>query len=208
MPTPRPNVDRLSNCRRGLRAPTPRKGLSLIEILLVVTILGIVAAAVIPSLEPSLTDQLENAAVIVVGDLEYARNLAVANNSKYQLSFASSQSYYLAHSGGNPLPSSAYRQPTDSPDRQTTIFSRLPGLRDVRIVGACLVNSSSRTKVTNVEFNKQGATAPDRMEVSEVWLAAGQRTAARYLPIRVNPVTGLAQVGAITGQAPAFSPNN
>jgi hypothetical protein len=178
--------------------------------LLVVTILGIVAAAAIPLFEPSLVGQLENAAVIVVDDLEYARNLAVANNSKYQLTFNSSQSYYLEHSGSNaalhPLPSSAYRLATDPPNRQTTSFSRLPGLRNVRLIGVCQVNGSMRTKVAAIEFNALGGTTSTK--VSEVWLAAGEGTNTRYLSVRVNPVTGLAQVGTLTGQAPAFPANS
>ena len=72
------------------------------EILFVVAILGIVTAAAVTLFQPNLTDELENAAQIVLSDAERARNLAVSNNSKYKLTFNTDGSgYYLTHSGTN-----------------------------------------------------------------------------------------------------------
>jgi prepilin-type N-terminal cleavage/methylation domain-containing protein len=198
------------NAEGALRAGRLRRALSLMEVLLAVAVLSILAATIVPLFEPSLIDELENAAVVVVSDLEYGRSLAAANNSKYRFDLSRADSYYLEHSGTTAslkaLPPSAFRQSSDPIDRQTTAFSRLPGLRNVRLFGACAVNGSSRAKITQVEFNALGATT--RALPSEVWLTAGHGTSQRFIAIVVNPLTGLARVAEITGQAPDFPPNS
>src|SRR5688500_9590145 len=80
------------------------RGYTLIEMLIVISIMGIFAAILLPRFEPSVRDQLRGAAEIVSGDLAYARNLAVTNDSQYKLQFRKSDSSYsLTHSGTNNL---------------------------------------------------------------------------------------------------------
>jgi prepilin-type N-terminal cleavage/methylation domain-containing protein len=181
------------------------RGVTLVEILLVVAVLAVMAVGAMTLLQPGLTDELENAAQIVLADVERARNLAVANNSKYKLTFISDGSgYYLQHSGSNAslntLPSWPYRQRTDPADRQTTLLRILPGLGDVDILGAAVqVASGVRSQVTDLEFTSLGATT--RVQTTEIWLAAGRDSSRRYLAVAINPTTGLATIGELAGTA-------
>jgi prepilin-type N-terminal cleavage/methylation domain-containing protein len=185
-----------------------RRGVSLVEILFVVAILALVAVGTITYFQPSITDELENAAQIVLADVERTRNLSVANNSKYKLAFHNDGSgYYLQHSGSstslNPLPSWPYKQATDSADKQTTLLKKLPGLGDVDLIGVVKVASSGRTRVSELEFTSVGATSS--AETTEIWLAAGSGVSRRYLTVTINPTTGLADVGDIAGAAPTVN---
>src|SRR5437762_3165015 len=86
------------SCRRALG-----RGLTLIELLLTLAVLGILAAILIPQLSGDLPERLSAAAQVVSADLDYARSLAVANNTSYTITFdPGSNRYYLRHSGPNP----------------------------------------------------------------------------------------------------------
>jgi type II secretory pathway pseudopilin PulG len=178
------------------------------EILFVTAVLALVAAGAVTYFQPSIADELENAAQIVLADVERARNLSVANNSKYKLVINSDGSgYYLQHSGSNSalntLPSWPYKQASDSADKQTTLLKKLPGLADVDLIGVVTVSSSGRTKVDQLEFTSAGATS--YTESTEIWLAAGQGESRRYLTVTINPTTGLASVGNLAGAAPTVN---
>jgi prepilin-type N-terminal cleavage/methylation domain-containing protein len=215
MPRANPNVDacqRLAHVRARagfpLRCPA-RCGVSLVEILLVVAILGVVAAGALTLFQPNLVDALENAAQIVSSDVERARNLAVSNNSQYKITFnADGSGYYLQHSGANAslntLPSWPYKQRSDPADRQTTLLKKLPGLDDVDLIGVAQVVSSTRQKVNDLTFSALGATT--RTQTTEIWLAAGTGDSRRYLAVSINSTTGLASVGDIGGLAPIINP--
>jgi Tfp pilus assembly protein FimT len=182
--------------------------LSLIEVLFAVAVLALVAVGAIAYFQPGLTDQLENAAQIVLADVERARNLSVANNSKYKLTFYDDGSGYdLQHTGSNTslntLPSWPYKQGTDSATQQTTLLKKLPGLGDVDLIGVVTVDSSGRTRVKELEFTSVGATSNGT--AIEIWLAAGEGDARRYLTVAINATTGLAGVGDIAGTAPTVN---
>jgi Tfp pilus assembly protein FimT len=153
-------------------------------LLIVVAIMGIVAGIAISSFEPSLHDQLRGAGEVVLTDLAYARSLAVANNSQYELTFSPvDRRYWLEHSGTNTslnnLPESPYRDPADPLTRQT---------------------SSTEVDATRVEFGTLGAlTQP---EDCWIWLAIGQGDARRYLPVILHATTGLATIGEYQVQGP------
>ena len=185
-----------------------RAGVSLVEILFVVAVLALVAVGAVACFQPGIANELENAAQIVLADVERARNLSIANNSQYKLVFNSDGSgYYLQHHGSNTalntLPSWPYKQASDSADKQTTLLKKLPGLSDVDLIGVVEVASSGRSRVTELEFTSTGATS--HTEATEIWLAAGSGDARRYLTVTINPTTGLAGVGSIAGVAPTVN---
>src|SRR5688572_17514905 len=100
-----------------------RRGYSLVEILIVVAVLGIMAAAAVPAFGPNTAAQLDSAAQVVAADLAQFRQLAVAHNSKYRLTFETDQNrYYLEHSGTNSaltaLPPTIYSNSANTATRQ------------------------------------------------------------------------------------------
>lgn len=73
-----------------------RRGFTLIELVLTITILGIIAAVSIPTLVNLGSNNAEVAARKLVSDLSYARRLAQSRNSIYGVSFdAAAETYTL-----------------------------------------------------------------------------------------------------------------
>jgi prepilin-type N-terminal cleavage/methylation domain-containing protein len=64
-----------------------RRGYTLVEVLLVVTILGIVSAMVVPSMLTAGSMGVQAAARIIVADLLYAQNEAVAQQANRSVTF-------------------------------------------------------------------------------------------------------------------------
>ena len=182
-----------------------RRALTLFELLLTVVIIGILFALIIPQLNTGAADQLQAAAQIVASDIEYARSLAVTNDTKYRFTFEpDSDRYYLEHSGTNSLfdvlPPSAFRLNTDPPDRQTTDLASLP-LMGPRIHLAAVYSVGTTTvDVLTLEFNPLGATT--RTQQTVVWLACGSGEGQRFLPLHINPTTGLVEIGSLTTELP------
>lgn len=180
-------------------------GFSLVELLLVVAILGILAALVAPSLSPSLHDQLKTAARIVADDMAYGASLAVAHNSQYRFTFQPLENrYLLEHRGANPaldaLPRTPFRSPNDPPTQHVFDLDELPRLgHAVRLLKVRTGGDAPQT-VTEVEFDALGATT--RAEETVIWLTTGNGAAGRYIGVRIDPVTGLAWVGEFQGTEP------
>src|SRR5262245_20554250 len=99
--------------RRCTRSPARRRcALTLIELLLTIAILGILAAILIPQLTGDLPERLNAGSQIVSTDLDYARSLAVSNNTSYRLTFDPANNlYYLRHSGTNAALNTLPRSP-------------------------------------------------------------------------------------------------
>ena len=181
-------------------------GLSLIEVLITLAVISVLAALLIPQMGQQIPDQLTAVAEIVAADLEYARSLAVVNDTKYQITFEPAQNrYVLRHSGANTLlhvlPTSPFRLTTDAPDEQTTNLDELPiSLPPVRL-RTVVHNGGVLTAVSDVEFTALGGTT--RTGQTTVWLACGEAVEARFVPIHINPATGLVEIGELTKSLPA-----
>jgi Tfp pilus assembly protein FimT len=177
----------------------------MIEMMVVLTIIGVLAALTIPYFDSTAPDQLQAAATVVVADIDYARNLAISNASEYRLTFQpASNQYQLTHTGTNSLlnalPSSPFKLSTDTATTQTTKFDRLPlGSGELKLVGS-LRATGSTAELTFVAFTPLGSTT--RSEDTLIWLTSGLGTSRRYLAVRVNAVTGLATVENMTATAP------
>jgi prepilin-type N-terminal cleavage/methylation domain-containing protein len=181
-----------------------RSGFSLVELLIVVSIMGILAAVALPSLNPGIHEQLQAAARIVSGDLAYGRSLAVSNNSQYCFTFDLAASrYVLTHSGSDPalntLPDSPYRSPSDPPDRYTVDLPEVLHLggHNVRVAA---IKTAGGSNVLTLEFGPLGETT--RVQETIIWLAAGRGAETRYLTVSVHPTTGLETIGSFTASGP------
>lgn len=179
-------------------------GFSLLELLLVVAIVGILAAVLLPSAQPAVYDQLRSTAQILATDLAYARSLAVANNDNYRVTLnLTSNSYVLTHSGPNPalaqLPPALF-SPGDPPSQHTVKLGDLPHAGPAVRLAAAATNGASLQSVGDVEFGPLGQTV--RPDPTTIWLAAGSGDQKRYITLEVNPVTGLIQIGAYSNVGP------
>ncbi len=190
---------------------TLASGLTLLELLLVIAILGLLVGLAIPSSEPNIYDQLRSAASIVASDLDYARGLAVAHSSSYKVTFdIPNNRYVLTHTGSNPnlnkLPRSPFSGADASSDTFVVDLDELPLLgAGVRLV--CLLSASGVYQpVDSIEFGPLGQTT--HSDAVRLWLAAGANQATRYIWLEVNPVTGLVTIGQYTaiGPAPQIQP--
>jgi Tfp pilus assembly protein FimT len=174
--------------------------------LIVMAVIGILAALSMSSSTPTLHDQLRSTAQILASDLAYGRALAVGNGDKYQFTFdTSGNRYILQYSGSNTalqnLPPSQFSSPGSPANQYVVALGNLPRLAAaVQLVGAAVTTSTSVQAVNSVEFGPLGATTSS--SPTTIWLKLSSGSQTRYITVSVNPVTGLADVGADTGVAP------
>jgi prepilin-type N-terminal cleavage/methylation domain-containing protein len=177
--------------------PRPSTGLSLIELLIVIAVVGILAGMLLPRSDPSMQDKLRGVAQIVRTDLAYGRSLAVANNSTYEITFDTDENrYVLQHSGDREaldiLPDSPFRNPDDPAEQHIVDLDELPRIgTPVRILTSASCGEVAAW-VPGVEFGPLGETTQTSPTV--VWLAIGNNSEARYMSLEVDPITGLTDV--------------
>jgi Tfp pilus assembly protein FimT len=177
--------------------------------LIVVSLIGILAASVLPSTSPSLHEQLHASAQVVASDLAYARSLAVTNNSQYRITFnTGANSYVLTHTGASStldvLPPSPFRSSADVATEHTVTLSELPQLGTPAVLAAVHAGVDSPSSTTTIEFNALGGTT--RTQETVIWLGAGAGGDRCYLSVRVNPITGLTWIENYQAAAPPLAP--
>lgn len=188
------------------KARAKTAGMTLLELMIVLSVLVVLVGLVIPRSDPLLRDQLESAAQILAGDLAYARGLAVANNSSYKFTFdLTNNTYTLQHSGAtsslNTLPSSLFTSAQDTSTTHVVALSDMPHVGAPVGLSAVLASGTVSQSVSDLEFAPLGSTT--RSATTVIWLYAGKGAAVRYISLSVNPVTGLATVGSYSGKGPA-----
>lgn len=184
------------------------RGYTVIELMTTVTVVAIAAAVAIPAFQPNLISQLESAADVVASDLQQFRHWAVTNNTSYRVTFDTAENrYYFEHSGSNSalntLPTSIVRNTNDTATRKYFDLDDLPQLSAPVRMTSVLAMSTTPVSTTNVEYGPLGSTTAANDTV--VWLSAGSGDGVRYVPVRVNAVTGLAVPGAVDAVGPTTS---
>jgi len=183
----------------------PSAGFSLLELLLVVAVVATLVAIVLPSPQPGVYDQLRCTAQIVATDLAYARSLAVANDSYYRITFDLLENrYVLRHSGPNPalvqLPNSPFSSQDNPADQHTVDLDDLPHVGPTVRLAAAATGDATMQSVDDVEFGPLGQTTA--ATPTTIWLAAGKGDHRKYITLKINPVTGMADIGDLTDTEP------
>ena len=177
-----------------LRASSKR-GITILEMLLVAALLSIFAAALIPSASPSVHRQLHTAGEWLQADLAYCRSLAITRGSPHRLTFLISENIYvLEHSGVDSahdrLPAPHFQFVADPPHRRTTPLEMIPSTGGgVRLLSVQAIDEHGSRTIQEVEFGPLGQTT--RPETILIRLSAGTGADRRNLSVGIHPVTGL-----------------
>jgi prepilin-type N-terminal cleavage/methylation domain-containing protein len=183
----------------------PSHAFTLLELLIVVAIIGVLAGMMVPNSNPDAYTRLESVAAIVGRDIEYARNLAVTNSDNYKVTFnVANDECVLTHSGSNAsldaLPITPLHRASDPPNQQTVSLDNLTHVGGAVSLVAVWELTSPPQVVSDIEFQSLGETV--RAEPTLIWLATGAGAGARYLAVRVSPITGLYWVEGFRVNAP------
>lgn len=172
-----------------------RFGHTLIELLTVITVVGILATVSIPAMSNGASVGLKSAGRVLASDLRLASDLAVQYGTQYTITFdLTKNQYQLALTGpGNPPPLQNPQAPPGTP-AGTYIVSvgQIDGnatdLNGVRLLGVKLKTSGQ--SVTNISLGALGGTGPARTDDTEIWLIYGPTWNPQYLRLTVTAITG------------------
>jgi len=186
--------------------PGKKTGLTLIELLITVALMGILAALVIPSANPAIHEQLQAMAQIVASDLAYGRSLAITNNASYTFTFALSANSYTLTSPSKNLPASLFDNPGTASKTYTVKLSSLPHMGPtVAIYAWGTGNATSLTSASSLVFTALGSAEADGTSADTyIWLTAGAGKSQSYISLQVDDVTGLTTVGNCTAKPPSI----
>ncbi len=102
------------------------------------------------------------------------------------------------------LPSSAFHQAANSGTTLVTNLAALPLASDG--VDLAWTETSSFYEygtgeaVTDIEFGPMGETT--RSQGTTIWLSAGVKGDRTFVPIQIDPITGIASIGSMTTTVP------
>ena len=152
--------------------PGPRRGFTVIEILIVLVILTIAALTALPMMSSASSVQIRSAASMIAADLEYAKSMAISRGQNYSVRFdQNADSYQLEDQDNNVI-----LHPVKKGFDYIVDFQSDTRLNRVDITGANFGGNP------DVEFDSMGSPDSGGM----VSLQAGDTT----VTIRVEPITG------------------
>ena len=170
-----------------------RRGVTLLELMIVILIMAIIAGLVLPSSQPTIHERLRAAANMVASELELARSLAIGYNSNYTVTVDKAQNrLVLRHTGTNTALNALPREliTTESTDATVRILDLAKfqdTLGDVEIVAAAELGAVMRAE-SKIEFGAEGT--PTNGLGFIIWLKAGTEAATRYVTVIVDGETG------------------
>lgn len=185
-------------CR--LPSAFPRSsGYTLIEMLIVVTIVGLLATVVVPTMNSSSSVvSLEAMARTLAADLRLARQLSVQHKGAYSVTLDRTNNSYqiVAPATGTPALLNPLSHGTGGNTIDLDQFGagRL-GQSHVVIGGAVL--KTTQATVSDVTFSTTGGTGPARTQDTVIWLQDGTTTDRRSIALTVSWITGAVTVGDV-----------
>ncbi len=180
-----------------------RHAFTIIELMFAVAILAILGAMLAPSATPAVEERLRAVNGALVADLDYARNLAVNNNSSYRVEFDTANNRYtIEHVGTNPaldtLPPHPFASATGTATQHVIPLANLPAATGVQLMGAEL--GQTMIPVTEIEFGPLGETT--ETEEVQVWCVVASGDLQRFGVVTIDPVSGLATAGPVQSSGP------
>lgn len=185
---------KISSDQARLAPSTARRGYTLIEMLIVMTVIGILATIALPGRISNPAVSLKAAGRVLASDLRLASDLAVQYATDYTLTFdVARNEYRLTETGpGNPPPLSNPHNPSGPTGSYIVSPGQIDGTSGdsfgVRLLGVKLKTSGQ--SVTNIILGAEGGTSPARVQDTEIWLMQGPNWNAEYLRLTVTAATG------------------
>lgn len=185
--------------RNPSSSATNRSGYTLVEMLIVVTIVGLMASVVLPTLSStSGAVSLEAMARTLAADLRVARQSAVQYNSTYAVTFNLADNSYNVgpSSGGGPSVVNALSHGTSGTTIDLDQFGAGRMKQSHVVIGGAALKVS-KSSVTDVVFGPAGGTGPTRTQDTVIWLQENTGQNRRCILITVSWITGAVTVGDI-----------
>jgi prepilin-type N-terminal cleavage/methylation domain-containing protein len=138
--------------RGGARPGSVAPGFTLVEILLVVIILGIASAILVPQIGQRSDLQAASAARVIMSDLLYAQNRAIATQQYQYVTFDVTNQKYTLYSGTSTAPGSILIHPVNLNNYVMTF--RGSGANN--FANVTLVSANFGNNQPTVSFDSQG----------------------------------------------------
>ena len=182
--------------------PLPRDvgGFTLMEMVIALTIMGILAAVVVPSLSTTDMRALESAARVLASDLRLARSYAIHNDTDYTIQLDPiADTYDLVHTGsGTPPPiENPFAPAGTAPGTYHVQFARLGSTGDLGQSADLWssFNKQSYWYTSQITFDPLGRANQSQGGDTVIFIGAGSGRGARFIVVTVSRVTGQVWVG-------------
>ena len=159
---------------------TGRGGFTLIELIVVITILAIAAVLAVPMLSSAGDIKLRSAAGMIASDLEYAKNMAISRQKNYMVVFTpSSESYRVCDNEGTVI-----AHPLKVGSNFIVDFSTNSQLKNVKIVSTDLDSNTVTFDYLGSPYSGSGTDTPLNSGSIVISIKTFNST------IKIEPVTG------------------
>ena len=175
------------------------RSFTLMEMLIVVALIGIALGMALTEVDTTQESTASHLAELVATQLDYVRELAIANNTQYTVTFDKlNDRFVLTHTGTDTaldaLPQSYFWQEGSTSTVQYYDLDQIPVHWPVALTGAGRYSDNSISE-TSVEFLPTGGTTVGDDLV--ICLEVGSKNKS-FIVVIVSSVTGLTEVGPMT----------